>query len=592
MSMTSAAATGDIALVPTPETPPGDARAPERSLQTLIGSFLVATNVLTSQQLDVCLRQQRAVREGGKPILLAEIIVRNKFATQDQIGVAVKRLDGEGEATLFRRLLPYALCKLHSLFPLQIEGGVLYVKAARAISRSTRLAIVAACEVKVSDVRIMPTDIGDINRSLASIYSQEYSFEAIVTRLRNEEINGLLLKQAMNAMLGEAIALRASDIHLDKLRDPGAWISYRIDGQLKPTHLVPERIMAALFSRVKNESGMDASDTRRAQDGRLSLTEISGGVEFRVATQPIAGGETIAIRVLDPSSMIGLEQLFPYQLQMNELFRQLADVRGKVGGLILISGPTGSGKTTTLYALAQNFSRDRINVITVEEPVEYILPFARQIQLNQLLNEKSADLERSVLRQDPDVLILGEIRDNDTMRAALKFAESGHLVLATVHAKNVAQTFERVLSFCDGASKQEALYILANQLSVVVNQGLIPKLCTCANEIDAESAPLLAQSLGLAFRGHAQLLRRAGCPACRQTGYRGRVAVHETVVIPNIDTLRAEMTRMLFASIHNFQDTFKLDGVTHITKHQVMTQLMECHVVDADTVAQAVRAGF
>ena len=566
--------------------------APDKSLQTLIGSFLVQTSVITQQQLDVCLRQQKSVREGGKQMLLAEIIVRNKFATTDQIGLAVKRLDGEGESALFRRLLPYALCKLHNLFPLQIEGGVLYVKAARTVGRSVKDALIAACEVKVADVRVMPTDIGDISRSLASIYSQEYSFDSVVARLRNEEINGLLLKQALQALLGEAIALRASDIHLDKLRDPGAWVSYRIDGQLKPTHLVPERIMAALFARVKNESGMDASDTRRAQDGRLSMADAAGGVEFRVATQPIAGGETIAIRVLDPSSMIGLEALFPYQLQMTDLFRQLADVRGKVGGLILISGPTGSGKTTTLYALAQNFSRDRINVITVEEPVEYILPFARQIQLNQLLNEKSVDLERSVLRQDPDVLILGEIRDSDTMRAALKFAESGHLVIATVHAKNVAQTFERVLSFCDAATKQEALYILANQLSVVVNQGLIPKLCSCAAEIDTDSAAELTRSLGLTFHGHARFRRRAGCAACRQSGYRGRVAVHETVVIPANDKTRAEITRMLFESIHNFQSAFRLEGVTHITKHQVMAQLLECHVIDADTVSQAVRAGF
>jgi type II secretory ATPase GspE/PulE/Tfp pilus assembly ATPase PilB-like protein len=566
--------------------------APDKSLQSLIGGFLVSTGVITPQQLDVCLRQQKNVRDGGKQTLLAEIIVRNKFATQEQIGLAVKRLDGEGESALFRRLLPYAICKQHQLFPLQIEGGVLYVKAARTVSATVKTTLIRTCEVKVTDVRVMPTDVGDITRSLASIYNQEYSFDAIVSRLRSEEINGLLLKQALNAMLGEAIALRASDIHLDKLRDPGAWISYRIDGQLKPTHLVPERIMAALFSRIKNESGMDASDTRRAQDGRLSLADVAGGVEFRVATQPIAGGETIAIRVLDPSSMIGLNALFPFQLRMNELFRQLADVRGKVGGLILISGPTGSGKTTTLYALAQNFSRDRINVITVEEPVEYILPFARQIQLNQLLNEKSVDLERSVLRQDPDVLILGEIRDNDTMRAALKFAESGHLVLATVHAKNVAQTFERVLSFCDGATKQEALYILANQLSVVVNQGLIPKLCSCANEIDQESAIALEASCKLTFHGHKRFLRRAGCQACRQTGYRGRVAIHETVVIPAGDTLRGEITRMLFESIHNFQATFKLDGVTHITKHQVMSQLLECHVIDGETVAQAVKAGF
>ena len=570
----------------------GKERAPDKSLQSLIGVFLVETGVITAQQLDVCLRQQKSFREGGKQALLAEIIVRNKFATQGQIGLAVKRLDGEGESALFRQLLPHALCKHHQVFPLHIEGGVLYVKAARVVSAVVRAALIAACEVKVSDIRVTPTDVGDITRSLASIYTEAFSFEAIITRLRSEEINGLLLKQALNALLGEAITLRASDIHLDKLRDPGAWISYRIDGQLKPTHLVPERIMAALFSRLKNESGMDASDTRRAQDGRLSLADAGNGVEFRVATQPIAGGETIAIRVLDPSAMIGLEALFPYQLQMNDLFRRLADVRGKVGGLILISGPTGSGKTTTLYALAQNFSRDRINVITVEEPVEYILPFARQIQLNQLLNEKSADLERSVLRQDPDVLILGEIRDNDTMRAALKFAESGHLVLATVHAKNVAQTFERVLSFCDASTKQEALYVLANQLSVVVNQGLIPKLCTCATEIDDESAATLRSTLSLTFHGHARFRRRAGCAACRQSGYRGRVAIHDTVVIPTNEALRGEITRMLFESIHNFQAIFAMEDVVHISKHQVMAQLLECHVVDADTVSQAIRAGF
>ncbi len=567
-------------------------RPPDNSLQSQIGTFLVTTGVITAQQLDVCLRQQKSVRESGQQALLGEIIVRNKFASQSQIGFAVKRLDGESDSLLFRQLLPLGLCKLHCVFPVQVESGVLQLKAARILSENTRRSLIDACEVNVTGLRIEPTDIGDIRRSIDSIYSASHSFESIAQRLRSEEINGLLLKQALDAILSEAIRLRASDIHLDKLRDPGAWISYRIDGKLRPTHLVPERTMAALFSRIKNESGMDASDSRRAQDGRLSLAGAGAGVEFRVATQPIAGGETIAIRVLDPSSMIGLDALFPYQLQMNELFRQLADVRGKTGGLVLISGPTGSGKTTTLYALAQNFGRDRINVITVEEPVEYILPFARQIQLNQLLNEKSVDLERSVLRQDPDVLILGEIRDNDTMRAALKFAESGHLVLATVHAKDVAQTVERVLSFCDPATKQEALYILANQLSVVVNQGLIPKLCSCASEIDNESAIELHDTLGLTFHGHARFLRRAGCAACNQTGYRGRVAIHETVVIPNTDTLRVDITRLLFESIHNFQAVFAMEQVTHIDKHQVMAQLLECHVIDAETVTQSIRAGY
>ncbi|MEC5217373.1 type II secretory ATPase GspE/PulE/Tfp pilus assembly ATPase PilB-like protein [Actimicrobium sp. GrIS 1.19] len=449
---------------------------PEKNLQRQIGDYLVHAGMMTQQQLEVSLRQQKSIRETGRQALLAEIIVRNQFATQSQIALAARHLDGEADTTLFRQLLPPALCQLHGVFPIEIEGGVLHLKAARVLPPNASASLIAACAVRVSDLRITPTDIGEINRALAGVWRQEQSFDAVMTRLRSEEISGSLLKQALAAMLAEAIALRASDIHLDKLRDPGAWISYRIDGALKPTHLVPERIMAALFARIKNESGMDASDSRRAQDGRLALADAGAGVAFRVATQPIAGGETIAIRVLDPAAMIGLDALFPFQPAMSRLFRRVADVRGKAGGMVLISGPTGSGKTTTLYALAQNFSRDRINVITVEEPVEYVLPFARQIQLNQLLNEKSLDLERSVLRQDPDVLILGEIRDTDTMRAALKFAESGHLVLATVHARTAAQTVERVLSFCDGPARQEALFILANQLSVVVNQGLLPKL--------------------------------------------------------------------------------------------------------------------
>ena len=127
---------------------------------------------------------------------------------------------------------------------------------------------------------------------------------------------------------------------------------------------------------------------------------------------------------------------------------------------------------------------------------------------------------------------------------------------------------------------------------MVVNQGLIPKLCACAEEVDNDSAATLSQAHGLQFHGHARFLRHAGCPACNHTGYRGRVAVHETVVIPSADTLRAQITSMLFDSIHNFQAVFALDGVTHISKHQVMAQLLECHVVDAETVSQAIRAGF
>ena len=149
--------------------------APDKSLQSQIGHFLMATGVITPQQLDVSVRQQKFSHEGGKQMLLAEVIVRNKFASQEQIGFAVKRLDDAGDSTLFRRLLPHALCKQHSVFPVQVEGGVLHVKSARVVTKAVRAALIAASEIKVNDLRVLPTDIADIARSLASIYRTSVS---------------------------------------------------------------------------------------------------------------------------------------------------------------------------------------------------------------------------------------------------------------------------------------------------------------------------------------------------------------------------------------------------------------------------------
>jgi type II secretory ATPase GspE/PulE/Tfp pilus assembly ATPase PilB-like protein len=404
--------------------------------------------------------------------------------------------------------------------------------------------------------------------------------------MRTKEITGIVLKQAIQAMLTEAIEIRASDLRLDKKPDPDAWASHRIDGVVHQTHLIPEKTMAAIYTRLKNECGMDASDSRRDQDGRISITYKGRQIDFRVNTMPVEGGESMSLRVLDPDSVPGLETLFPNQPDMTEMFRKISRVKGKQGGIILFSGPTGSGKTTSLYSLTQRFPRDQMNIMTVEDPIEYRLLFTRQVQRNRGLDQKMTDVERAMLRQDPDVLVLGEIRDSDSMKAALHFAESGHLVLATIHSNSAEETLGRVLSFIEGEGKNDALYMLANTLRLIVNQRLAPRLCSCAVSLtgrDLLDVRETARSAGIPVSGTTVIRAAKGCPKCRNTGYYNRVAAHETLIIPTDHLLRVKFAKMLFASMANFSQIRELDGIIYKSRPQTFEKLIEGGVVDVKT---------
>lgn len=553
------------------------------------GNALLAAGMITPEQLDISLRQQAAFLESGRNLYLEQILVMNRFVTKQQIAKVINREAGGGQSGLFQTILPIAICKRYQVFPLRIVEGVMELKAAKPLSVRQLAAIKAASEVIVSDIRVIPTDLVDINETLSLVTKNEHTFETILGYMKGSTISGATLRQAIQALLTEGVRLRASDIHLDKKPDPEAWISHRVDGVIRQTHLVPSNLMRAIFTRIKTEAGMDASDDRRPQDGRITVETQGRVIDFRVATQPVTGGETMTMRILDPEKLLGMDSLFPNQPEMVELFQRIAKINGKNGGLIIFSGPTGSGKSTSLYALTQMFPRDRMNVMTVEEPVEFVIPFARQIQLNQLLAEKSTSVERSMLRQDPDVLILGEIRDADTMRAALKFAESGHLVLASIHAENVDQTFERFLSFAEADHKNEAMYVMARTLRVVINQRLVQSLCSCAepvlddtellgsaerNEIPLETGILLSQAVG--------------CPRCKSTGYFGRVAAHETMVISTEEAVRNNISKMLFESVQNAAEIKYQPGVTFKSRRATLGRLIEVGAIDVKTAINAV----
>lgn len=549
------------------------------------GRILVGAGLITAAQLVIAMKQREMYLARGESVFIDEVLMRNRFVSEKDIAAALEKENGGSKRGIFRTILPLEVCERFSVLPIRVVDDVLEIKSSRRLTPANERSIIKACIERVNALKIMPADLVEITEAHKRLSTGEFTFEQVLSYMKSKEISGTILKQAINAMLCEAIDMRASDLRLDRRANPDSWISHRVDGVVNQTHLLDEKMMGALFTRMKNECNMDASDNRRAQDGRISISYKGRAIDFRVNTQPCDGGESMAMRVLDGESVPGLEMLFPNQPDMTDLFKRISRVKGKQGGIVLFSGPTGSGKTTSLYSLTQRFHRDAMNVMTVENPIEFKLPFARQVQLNTALDEKMSDVERSMLRQDPDVLMLGEIRDHDGMKTALHFAESGHMVVATIHAKSAEETFGRILSMIGTEAKEDALYLLANTLRVVINQQLAPRLCSCTAPVPLEEideATERGEKAGIVCAPDAFFYKRVGCPKCRQTGYFGRVAAHETMIIPMEPEVRKNLSKILFDGMNSFNKISSLAGVDYKSRAATFARLIEGGVIDVD----------
>jgi type II secretory ATPase GspE/PulE/Tfp pilus assembly ATPase PilB-like protein len=566
-------------------TPPEAAVAPTASGRLVrygVDDAVVRQGHVTQAQFNIALRKKSALVELGHNVHVYDLLVRDRFLSRERAAELLGRseaADLEGS----RALLPVGLCERYLVAPVAVESGSLALLSARPLTEREKAAIVRACVVPVAGLRITAADRAEVRQVLRRMSKQSAGVDSLLEEMRSRDVTGSLLSSVVEAILTEALRARASDIHLDSCADPDSWISYRIDGQLQQRHQLPERVMTAIFTRLKTETGMDASDARRAQDGRMSIEFNGRHIDFRVASQPLAQGETIALRVLDPESLPGIDSLFPADPAMIERLRAVASVHGKTGGLLLFSGPTGSGKTTTLYAVSQSFPRDRINVVTVEDPVEYTLPFARQIQINQLLDQRTTDVERSILRQDPDVIVFGEIRDGDSARAALKFTESGHLVLATIHATSALQTFERFVSFFEDSAKREALFILAHSLRLLFSQRLAQRLCSCARPAgpeDAEGIRTTLDGTGIDLPEGTPLRLRTGCIRCDHTGIFGRVLAFEALAMSSDEAARMDLVALLEESQGNFGRITTLAGVHFQQRLTSLADLLAAGEID------------
>ncbi len=390
---------------------------------------------------------------------------------------------------------------------------------------------------------------GDLIRAIDVVYrrTEEISLlaEEIGAELR-EGSNFDIEQLGQSEMLGEqpvvrllkslfedAVQARTSDIHLEP-EENQLRVRQRIDGILHEQLVEGRRVSQAIITRLKLMAGLDISERRLPQDGRFSLRVKQRTLDVRLATLPTSYGESVVMRLLDPAhDLIGLDQLgLP-----TDLLTRLQALIARPTGMLLVTGPTGGGKSTTLYSILNAINHPAVKIITVEDPVEYRLPRISQIQVNPRIGLDFARILRTTLRQDPDIIMVGEIRDQETMEVALRAALMGHLVLSTLHTNDAPTGLDRLLNM--GARG----YLIAATLNAVISQRLIRRLCTDCTEIHVATPQEIAWLNAQGFSNTPHEWRRGrGCPFCNNSGFRGRIGVFELleIDIPLADALRSE----------------------------------------------------
>ena len=448
----------------------------------------------------------------------------------------METLDAEQVKPASHRIrLPFGFAKRHGvLLQQQPQGWQLFIHAATApaavlevrrmlaepfqITRLSALEFEALLEASYqrdsSEAQQLMEDIGN-EVNLASLADDIQESEDL---LENEDDAPII--KLINAMLGEAIKLGASDIHVETF-EKALIVRFRVDGLLREVLRPNRRLSSLLVSRIKVMAKLDIAEKRVPQDGRISLRIAGRAVDVRVSTMPSSHGERVVMRLLDKNnSHLNLADL-GMTLSVQQAFSQLIL---KPHGIILVTGPTGSGKSTTLYAgLTEINTKDR-NILTVEDPIEYELEGIGQTQVNTKVNMTFARGLRAILRQDPDVVMVGEIRDLETAQIAVQASLTGHLVLSTLHTNTAAGAITRLEDMGVEA------FLLSSSLLGVLAQRLVRTLCPhckAAHEPDKEERALL----GVTKKDGTLIYRAVGCEHCNQTGYRGRTGIHELLVV-------------------------------------------------------------
>jgi type IV pilus assembly protein PilB len=498
-----------------------------------IGDLLIVNGMITEEKLNEVLKMQIYTKKK-----LGELLVEQGVLTERMLGeilefhlgfpmVNLSELPIQLEAL---KLISESIARKHKVLPISINEGKLHLVMADPLNYD------AIEEVSIISGRQVQPMIGigsEIDSAINRYYSQDAVNEIIEDMGGNLTSNAILdiqdsteqaapIIKLVHQLIQTAIQLKASDIHIDPQEKQVA-IRYRIDGILRTEKVLPKTMQNVVLSRVKIIAKLDIAERRLPQDGRIQVQIEHRKIDIRVSTLPTVYGEGVVLRILDQSQ--GLKPITSLGFNPNN---QVAFERmlRKPNGIILISGPTGSGKTSTLYSSLQWLNQEDSKIITIEDPVEYPMNGVSQVQVNAKIGLTFASGLRSILRQDPNIVMVGEIRDTETAEIAIRASMTGHLVLSTIHTNSAVSTISRLIDM--GIDP----YLIASSLTSVVAQRLVRKVCVdCAktrDPTDYELSVLKAQALKLT---QVQFASGSGCSSCGRTGFRGRMAIQEVLVI-------------------------------------------------------------
>lgn len=525
-----------------------------------LGDILKDKGLIDDKRLQIALQQQKVSGE-----LLGDVLIKLGFVSSvemtqilaEQSGMPyedVKRYPISDEAL---KLFPKDVAQKAEFLPLDIVDGTVVIGITNP---SNIFAIDTVAKITKKPPKVYLIDPDGYKEMLNSVYfflenPIKSQIDSIVEQSKNAEtVAGNTIANLTNLIIMDGIRQNATDLHITPMADI-VGVFFRIDGVIEFAHAIPKSAQTGLISRIKIMSQLDIAEQRLPQDGSFTFTFLDKIYNIRVSTVPTIYGENVVLRILAGSTSVARLSSLGYDEKDVNNIRMLFH---KPYGIIIITGPTGSGKTTTLYSALKELDLIERNVITVEDPVEYKLTFTKQTQINEKAGYDFALASKSFMRQDPDVILLGEIRDSETARMAIRASITGHLVLSTLHTNDAVTVIPRLLDM------DVDKFLLSSSLLAVMAQRLIRKICPdckVAYELNAREKELFAEygyNISEAYKG-------TGCKRCRYTGYSGRTVVGEVMIVDD------ELKELIYSSasvitikekaIEKGMRTFKADAI-------------------------------
>ncbi len=537
-----------------------------------LGDLLVESGVITNEQLEYALTTKTKEEKLGDFLIKENILTEQQLieVLEFQLGIPHIHLNQYSISPDLLQLVPAELAKRANIIPIRREKNKLFIAMADPMDyfaiEEVRMA--TGCQIETS---IAAKD--DLYRTLTKYYDLQESMEAALqdigttageTQVEIEREDSPIVR-LVNQIIANGVAQRASDIHFDP-QETDLRVRYRVDGVLRTERSLPKHMQNIVLARIKIMGNLNITENRIPQDGRIKTNVNFKPVDIRLSTLPTVYGEKVVMRILDLSNVANSIDQLGFTERNEAFFRKMI---AHPNGIMLITGPTGSGKSSTLYAALSNLNEEGVNIITVEDPVEYQLDGINQIQVKEEVGLTFATGLRSILRQDPDIVMIGEIRDLETAQIAVRASLTGHLVLSTLHTNSAVESISRLQDM--GVEP----FLLSSSLVGIMAQRLVRKVCRDCGETYAFTNHELEIMQKNGIEGITHGRRGRGCPSCNQTGYRGRMAIHE--ILP-IDRTIKEMilNRSGDSAIRDYMKqegyyTLLADGLLKVVEGQTTT---------------------